>query len=311
MRDLRISVTDRCNFRCIYCAPEDYRFKFDKKKILTLEEIYQVAKIFVESGIKKIRITGGEPLLRKDIEKLFFMLKELKPLVKLCLTTNGYYINEKLEAIAETIDVINISLDTLQPEKYAKICRSNPESFHRVIDGILKVRERVKTKINMVVMRGINETEIYSMLDFSIKNGLHLRYIEFMPLDGYGMWNREKCVLQNEIVDALKKHGDVERTGKSSTSIIYKFNSYEFGVIASVSEPFCDSCTRIRILSDGTIRTCLFGVIGYNIRDLIREKKYEEIKEIIKKAWSMKEKGHGIGTPDFRPPQMPMIAVGG
>jgi GTP 3',8-cyclase len=274
LKDLRISVTDRCNFRCTYCMPLDKYEWIDRKEVLTFEEITRIAQVFVRMGVEKIRLTGGEPLLRRDLEKLVSLLVPLG-LKDLSLTTNGSLLAEKAAALASAgLKRINVSLDTLDPEKFRRLTRR--EDLPRIVEG-LQVARRAglkPIKINAVIERGVNDDEILALVEFARTNGFAIRFIEYMDVGNANNWRSEKTVTKQEILKVINEHlptREVGREGGNAPSVDYEFEcGGSVGVIASVSEPFCGSCTRARLTADGKLVTCLFSERGHDLKGLLR-----------------------------------------
>ena len=292
LKDLRISVTDRCNFRCTYCMPfDDYEWA-DKKEILTFEEIARLANLFVQLGVDKIRITGGEPLLRRDLEKLISKLSSLSGLKDLCLTTNGSLLAEKVYALQFAgLKRVNVSLDTLNPEKFARIRRRG--DLAKVLEGLFAAKRcgLHPIKINAVIERGVNDDDIADLVEFSRKNGFTIRFIEYMDVGNSNNWTSEKLVSKKEILAIINARYPLREVGRdkgSTPSVDYEFidGSGELGVIASVSEPFCSSCSRARLTADGKLVTCLFSATGHDLKALLRNGATDqEIKGVISAIW--------------------------
>jgi cyclic pyranopterin phosphate synthase len=292
MKDLRISVTDRCNFRCSYCMPFDEYEWVDKKEILTFEEITRLANLFVQLGADKIRLTGGEPLLRRDLEKLISKLSSLSGLKDLCLTTNGSLLAEKVSALKSAgLKRVNVSLDTLNPEKFARIRRRG--DLAKVLEGLFAAKRcgLHPIKINAVIERGVNDDNIIDLVEFSRKNGFAIRFIEYMDVGNSNNWTSEKLVSKREILERVHARFPLREVGRemgSAPSVDYEFidGGGELGVIASVTEPFCSTCTRARLTADGKLVTCLFSATGHDLKKLLRNGATdEEIIEIISAIW--------------------------
>lgn len=296
LQDLRISVTDRCNFRCTYCMPReifgpDYAF-LPKEQLLSNDEITRLATAFVELGVNKIRLTGGEPLLRRDLPQLIEQLNGIDGLEDIALTTNASLLPVKAETIKNAgLKRINVSLDALDNETFQAINDSGV-STERVLKGIdeaLKVGLHVK--VNMVVKKGMNEQEIIPMSKFFKEKGVTLRFIEFMDVGTTNGWDFSKVVTKKEILDNITKHFDVEPVdpdylGEVAKRYRYKGTDTEVGFITSVSESFCSTCTRARIAADGKLYTCLFASSGYDLKELVRSETDDgKIKETIASIW--------------------------
>ena len=282
---LRISLTERCNLRCSYCMPLEGVQLSPAKHLMNANEIYSIAKIFVNLGVTKIRLTGGEPLVRKDFPRILERLSSLN--VDLSITTNAVSIDRYLIQLKKAqVETINVSLDTLDAEKYQKITFRN--YFNRVYQNILTlIAEGFKVKINAVLMRGINEDEILSFIKFTKNLPVVFRFIEFMPFNG-NQWSREKIISFNEIMRKIKKaypSNEIIRTkdAPNDTSKNYAIKDYRgsFAIISTVTNPFCDSCNRIRLTADGKLKNCLFSKNESDLLTAFRKK--EDLEEIIAK----------------------------
>src|SRR5437867_3609137 len=280
IRDLRVSVTDRCNFRCFYCLPHGEPPIAPKEQMLSYEEIEYICGIFVELGIQKIRLTGGEPMMRRDIEQIIFKLTRLKGrgLEDLALTTNGYFLPHRAHSLKQAgLDRITISLDSLKRDVFKQM--TGVDVLERVLEGIqaAKVAGLQPIKINAVIVRGHNEDEVADFAAFAREHDVQMRFIEFMPLDSGHDWSREDVVSGREIRERIEARFplvalDVVRG--SETSSRYRFADGapgEVGIIAPVTEPFCGACSRIRLTADGQIRTCLFSIVEHSLRDVVRD----------------------------------------
>jgi cyclic pyranopterin phosphate synthase len=320
IRDLRVSLTDRCNFRCFYCLPNGEPPLARKETILTFEEITQICEIFVSLGIEKIRLTGGEPLLRKDVEKLVKKLSALKPKLKdLALTTNGHSFPKRSENLKFAgLDRVTISLDSLKPNNFQRITGVN--ALSNVLESIeaAKRAELTPVKINAVIVRGWNDGEILDFARFARDRDLKMRFIEFMPLDSGHEWRREQVVAGREIFKTINGVYTLKLKEKSrgaETAWKYDFADGapgEIGIIAPVTEMFCGACSRIRLTADGQIRTCLFSTHEHNLRDLMRSgADTAEIVEFIKQAVLKKEASHRINESEFIQPSRTMSFIGG
>ena len=294
--DLRISVTDRCNFRCTYCMPFDEYEWIDKREILTFEEITRLAKIFVQLGVDKIRLTGGEPLVRRDIELLVAGISQLPGLSDLCLTTNGSLLAEKVEALkAAGLKRINVSIDTLNPEKFKQMTKRG--DLAKVLEGLFAARScgLHPIKINAVIERGVNDDDIINLVEFSREHGLAIRFIEYMDVGNSNNWTSEKLVSKKEILETVSARFPLREVGResgSAPSVDYEFldGRGDLGVIASVTEPFCSTCNRARLTADGKLVTCLFSQIGHDLKTLLRSGSTdEEISEIISGIWKKRK----------------------
>ena len=314
-RDLRISVTDRCNFRCQYCMPEEGMDWTPREELLTFEEIERLASLLVNKfGIESIRLTGGEPTVRANLSKLIEKLAKLN--VDLSLTTNGATLPLIAGELYDAgLDRINISLDTLDRKRFESLTRR--DNLKQVLHGI----ETAKSvgfdpvKINMVVMKGVNDDEVLDFVSYGRENGLVVRFIEFMPLDADETWTESKVMPQNEILELISSKYDLEPLSRgSSPAARWKFvdGPGEIGIIATVSEAFCDACDRIRLTADGKFRNCLFAIQEYDVRKLLRENAGDEkIIELFSHAVKQKWAGHQIGKSVFIRPSKSMSQIGG
>ncbi len=315
--DLRISVTDRCNFRCVYCRsadPENYR---GHDEILTWPELDRLARVFVSLGIRKVRVTGGEPLVREGVEDYIGRLAALG-VDDLSITTNGHLLAERVDRlIAAGLRRVNISLDSLDPAKFKKITRT--KSFDAVMRGIEAVQASslAPAKVNAVLVRGINDSEAEAFAEFARQRGLVMRFIEFMPLDADRHWNRSLVVPAAEIHQRIHARWPLQQIPheKSETARKYRFADGapgEIGLIAPVTQPFCGHCSRIRLTADGKLRTCLFSKDDHDLKQLLREgASDEDLSVYIRSVVNEKEEGHRINAPDFAPPSRTMVYIGG
>lgn len=315
-RKLRISVTDRCNFRCVYCMPEDVVFK-DREEILTFTEIERVARVAVGLGIEHIRLTGGEPMARRDMGDLVELLANIPGLKTVTMTTNGYFLPGKAAALKQAgLKGINISLDTLDPDRFVALTRR--DYLQQVLDGIEAALEAelLPIKLNMVVMRGYNDDEIEQFVEFARTRPIAVRFIEFMPLDNGGVWNNGLVVPAQEILDRAHAVAPLEPVvhDASDPARRHRFvdGAGEIGVIASVTEPFCAHCDRIRLTADGKVRNCLFGLDEYDVMQVLRSGgSDEDIAAVFQEAVHNKWAGHLINQEGFVQPERTMHAIGG
>jgi GTP 3',8-cyclase len=315
--DLRISVTDRCNFRCVYCRsadPENYR---DHDEILSWDELDRLAGVFLSLGIRKIRITGGEPLVRAGVEDYIARLHALG-VEDLSMTTNGHLLAERCERLIQAgLRRINISLDSLDTAKFEKITRT--KSFSTVMRGIEVAQgsSLAPAKINAVLVRGINDDEVEAFASFARERSVIMRFIEFMPLDADRHWNRSLVVPAAEVYKRIHALWPLEQIPheRSETARKYRFadgTSGEIGLIAPVTQPFCGHCSRIRLTADGKLRTCLFSKDDHDVRTLLREGASDgDLVTYIRSVVLEKEEGHRINAPDFVPPSRTMVFIGG
>jgi cyclic pyranopterin phosphate synthase len=313
--DLRISVTDRCNFRCLYCMPSEEVEWLPRSELLSYEEILRLVKVFIKLGIRSVRLTGGEPLVRAHLERLVRGLADL-PLDDIALTTNGFLLSQKARKLANAgLKRVNVSLDTLDRKKFREITRA--DALDRVLEGLGMAKEvgLDPIKINCVVIRGLNDDEIEKLAYFAGSEGYHVRYIEFMPLDGDRRWSSAKVVPADEIVARLKAAFDLVPLGSDGPAYSYKpadWTAGSVGVIPSVTAPFCDRCDRIRLTADGRLRTCLFALEETDLKSLLREGASDsELADTIVSAVARKWAGHRIGRADFVRPSRSMYSIGG
>ena len=292
VRDLRISVTDRCNFRCTYCMPLDEYEWLERKEILSFEEIARLARLFAALGVEKIRLTGGEPLARRDLHKLIEKLAALDNAPDICLTTNGSLLAERVAALkAAGLRRINVSIDSLKPERFRQITKRG--DLDKVLEGLFAAKQHDLSpiKINAVIERGVNDDEILDLVSFSREHGFALRFIEYMDVGNANNWKSEKMISKQEILAIINTHFPLRQIGRdkgSAPSVDYQFldGSGDIGVIASITEPFCSTCTRARITADGKFVTCLFSHQGFDLKALIRRGATDaELLEVIRSIW--------------------------
>lgn len=321
IRDLRVSLTDRCNFRCFYCLPHGEPPIAPKEQMLSYEEIEYVCEIFVSLGIEKLRLTGGEPMLRRDIETIIEKLSRFKSrgLIDLALTTNGYFLPERARALkAAGLDRVTISLDSLKGDVFKRM--TGVDVLDKVLAGIAAAKSAglEPIKINAVIVRGHNETEVADFAAFAREHDVKMRFIEFMPLDSGHEWAREDVFSGKEIRESINERFPLVKVAGdrgSETSARYRFADGapgEIGIIAPVTEPFCGACSRIRLTADGQIRTCLFSTVEHSLRDVIRSgASRAEIVEYIESVILKKEPRHFINDPGFVAPSRTMSFIGG
>ncbi|MEJ8777745.1 GTP 3',8-cyclase MoaA [Pseudogracilibacillus sp. ICA-222130] len=296
IRDLRISVTDRCNFRCTYCMPkeifgDDYAF-LPKEELLTFEEIIRLSELFASLGVEKLRLTGGEPLLRQDLPNLIKKLHAIEGIHDIGLTTNAVMLGKHAQPLFDAgLRRLNISLDALSKKVFGKMNGrgTTPDIVLKNIDLAKEIGFEIK--VNMVVQKGVNEREIIPMATYFKERGITLRYIEFMDVGNDNAWSFERVVSKKEIYDMLNENFDLEPVeasyfGEVAKRYRYKDNGAEVGFITSVSESFCSSCTRARLSSEGKIYTCLFASSGFDIKELVRNGySDEQLLEALTKVW--------------------------
>ncbi|WP_232790004.1 GTP 3',8-cyclase MoaA [Bacillus sp. SN10] len=300
LKDLRISVTDRCNFRCRYCMPEeifgpDYSF-LSNDKILSFDEIERITRIFVSLGVRKLRITGGEPLLRRGLPQLIERLNKIDGVEDIGLTTNGSLLKKFAPDLYKAgLSRVTVSLDSLEEERFFYL-NGNRSKIQRVLEGIQAAAEvGMKIKINMVVQKGKNEQDILQMAQYFKENKHILRFIEYMDVGNYNGWELKEVVSKQEIVDMIHQVMPLERieanyAGEVATRYRYIGSDEEIGVISSVTDSFCSSCTRARISAEGKLYTCLFASKGNDLRELLRsEYTDEEITDAVRDIWNNRE----------------------
>ena len=338
LRDLRVSITDRCNFRCLYCLPETeaaqnfYRGRWaqlphsnpiarewqPRSKMLTFEEIERVVRVAVGLGIQKVRLTGGEPLLRQGVEKLVARIAKIPGITDLALTSNGFLFPKLGRALSEAgLRRITFSLDSLDRANFQKI--TGRDGLAEVLGSICLARElgMQPVKVNAVIIRTINEHEIEALADFAREQELAMRFIEFMPLDSAHAWQKELVVTGREILRRLQKRyqlrpAPAKNSSETATRWLFADGGGEIGLISPVSEPFCGHCNRIRVTADGKVRTCLFSVVEHDLRSRLRGGDSDEaIREYLQSVVWQKEERHHIGEPEFVAPQRSMSCIGG
>jgi len=327
MKDLRISVTDRCNFRCRYCMPSEKYEWIDRREILTFEEITRLARLFICLGVEEIRITGGEPLLRHGLENLVAQLANLEGLKDLSLTTNASLLGDMASGLSQAgLRRINVSLDTIDPEKFQQMTRR--DDLSNVLGGLHAAARHGLSpiKINSVVERGINDDDILNLVEFSRKNGFWIRFIEYMDVGNSNNWVSERMVPKKEILDIIRAGyplREVGRKDESAPAVDYEFidGIGHVGVIASVTEPFCRGCTRARLTADGKLVTCLFSDQGHDLKKLLRQgASDDELLESIRAVWRARrdryseERLEALNSGDYQPNQrkkLEMISLGG
>jgi cyclic pyranopterin phosphate synthase len=319
IHDLRISVTDRCNFRCVYCKSADPKNYFPHRDLLNWDEFLRVARIMAGLGIRKVRVTGGEPLLRSGIIDFLSELKRIEGIHDLALTTNGYLLSDKAHDLARAgVRRINISMDSSHPGKFAAITRT-PGSFERVMEGVDAAIDAGfdPVKVNVVLVRGFNEDEILGFAELARVRKVIVRFIEFMPLDADHAWSRTRVVTAREIFEAINPVFPLEQIPRheaSETALRYRFmdGKGEIGIVAPVSIPFCGQCSRIRLTADGKLRTCLFSLAEHDLAGPLRSGAEDsEIEKLVRYAVDHKERGHRINEPDFIQPSRTMVYIGG
>ena len=317
--NLRISVTDRCNIRCFYCMPAENVEFMDRSELLTFEEIERFVRVAVPLGLKKIRLTGGEPLVRRNLHILVQKLAAIEGIEDIGLTTNGILLADQARGLFEAgLRRINVSLDALDPQKFEKITRR--QGYEQVIAGIQAAQAAGfdPVKVNAVAVRGLTEDEVVPFGHFARRTGVEIRFIEFMPLDADNAWQREKVLFAHEIVERLEREimPLVPRTQHDPHAPASEFGFADgigkIGFISSVSRPFCMSCDRFRITADGKLRNCLFSLEETDVKALLRTGASDaEIARAIRDSIAAKKEGHEINTARFIQPQRPMYSIGG
>ena len=317
--NLRISVTDRCNIRCFYCMPEtDVQF-VERREILDFEEIERFVRIAVALGIRKLRVTGGEPLVRRDLAVLVRRLGAIPGIQDLALTTNGVLLTKLAEPLYEAgLRRINVHLDTLDRQRFQQITRR--DEIDKVLAGLALCKKLgyTKIKLNAVAVKNLVEPDIVPLARFARENGFEVRYIEFMPLDAQNLWDRSKVLLAADIIAALNREiaplVPVPDADPRAPASEYDFSDGigRVGFIASVSRPFCLNCNRLRLTADGKLRYCLFAVEEDDVKTLLRSgASDEDIAALVRRNVAAKWEGHEINTSRFVAPPRPMYAIGG
>ncbi len=316
--DLRVSVTDRCNFRCQYCMPAEGLPWLERSEILTFEEIARVVGVFASMGIRSVRLTGGEPLVRRDFPRLAAMLSEIEAIEDLSLTTNGFMLERDAERlVAAGINRFNVSVDSLQRDRFYELTRR--DALDQVLRGLEKLStfpEAHPIKINAVALRGFTEAEVLPFAALARRTPYHVRFIEFMPLDADRAWTRDQVLTGAEIRAAIEEVYPLEPLERepSATARVYRFADGQgrIGFINPVSEPFCADCNRVRLTADGRLRTCLFSLNETDLRGPLRDgASDDDLDEIIRAAVWRKELKHHVGERGFIQPARSMSAIGG
>ena len=321
-RNLRVSLTDRCSLRCTYCMPHDFAAWLPNEKLLTTQELMMVISVAVQQGIDEVRLTGGEPLLRPDIVEIVEQIASLENAPKLTLTTNGIRLPELATPLAKAgLSRINVSLDTLSRERFKTL--TYRDKFEDVILGLNAAKEAglFPIKVNSVLLKGINDDEAPALLSWALENEYSLRFIEQMPLDAGGIWERATLITADEIFESLSSEYKLEPVGARGSSPAEEFyingTSAKVGIIGSVTRPFCGACDRLRLTSDGQLRSCLFSNTETDLRSVLRDEtttyqaKCDQIAARFQKTVISKLPGHGINDPSFIAPLRPMSAIGG
>jgi GTP 3',8-cyclase len=316
--DLRVSVTDRCNFRCQYCMPADGLPWLERAEILSFEEIERLVRLLVRLGIEDLRLTGGEPLVRREFPKLVSMLAAIDGLRDLSLTTNGYLLERDAEAlVAAGIQRVNVSIDSLQRDLFFQVARR--DALPQVLRGLEALARHPQVhpiKVNAVAMRGFTEEEAVPFAEFARSTAFQVRFIEFMPLDADHSWTPDAVLTGEELRTMIDRVHPLEELPRepSATARVFRFRDGkgEIGFVNPVSEPFCADCNRIRLTADGKLRTCLFSLHETDLREPLRDgASDEELERVVREAVWRKELKHHVGERGFRQPPRTMSAIGG
>ena len=316
-RDLRVSVTDRCNLRCSYCMPAEGLEWMAKPEMLTDDELVRVIAVLVGLGVTSVRMTGGEPLLRRSLVDVVGRVAALEPRPRIAMTTNGIGLDRLAAPLATAgLDRVNVSLDTVVPEHFARLTRR--DRFQDVVAGLKAAADAglVPVKVNAVAMRGVNDTDVVELLQWCLDRGYELRFIEQMPLDPQHAWDRSEMVPQAEILERLGERfrlTPVPGRGSAPAELFHVDGGPQtVGIIASVSAPFCGSCDRVRLTADGQVRNCLFARREVDLRGPLRAgASDDELSDLVVAEMWAKAAGHGIDRPGFQQPARPMSAIGG
>ncbi len=316
--DLRVSVTDRCNFRCQYCMPAEGLPWLERTEILRFEEIERLVRVFGKMGVHDVRLTGGEPLVRKEFPRLARMLADVDTVHDLSVTTNGFLLERDAEALVGAgINRFNVSVDSLQRDRFFELTRR--DALPQVLRGLERLAafpEAHPIKINAVAMRGFTEDEVIPLAEFARRTPYEVRFIEFMPLDADHAWDQDQVLTGAEIRDAIDAVYPLEAAPREphATARVYRFadGNGKIGFINPVSEPFCSDCNRIRLTADGHLRTCLFSLNETDLRGPMRDGVDDrELEQIIRDAVWLKELKHHVGEAGFIQPARSMSAIGG
>ena len=318
IRDLRVSVTDRCNFRCQYCMPAEGLPWLERAEVLSYEELERLVRVFVSLGVESVRLTGGEPLVRRELPVLVGKLARVEGLRDLSLTTNGYLLERDAAALAAAgLRRVNISIDSLQRDRFFQVTRR--DSLPQVLRGIEAAARQPSLrpiKLNAVALRGFTEEEAIPFAEYARRTGFQVRFIEFMPLDADHAWSADAVLTGDELRELIHRVHPLEELPRerAATARVFRFRDGigEIGFVNPVSEPFCGDCNRIRLTADGKLRTCLFSVRETDLREPLRTgATADELEAIIRDAVWRKELKHRVGEPGFRPPPRTMSAIGG
>jgi cyclic pyranopterin phosphate synthase len=315
--DLRVSVTDRCNFRCTYCMPAEGLPWLPREEVLTYEEITRLVGVFVRLGVKEVKLTGGEPTVRRELPTLVRMLRRAHPDMTLSMTTNGLLLDRLAQPLAEAgLDRVTVSCDSLMRHRFAEMTRR--DALDKVLDGMRAAEAAGLTpiKLNCVVIAGTNEDEVVDFARFVRGTGYEVRFIEYMPLDAEQKWERAKVVPSAEIIETIQRAfpliAEGEGTQPATTFGFADGAPGAVGVIASVTEPFCEACNRLRLTSDGQLRACLFAMYETDLRGPLRGgASDDELERLVRRNVWAKWEGHKINHPDFERPTRSMSMIGG
>jgi cyclic pyranopterin phosphate synthase len=316
--DLRVSVTDRCNFRCQYCMPAEGLPWLERSELLTFEEIERLVRVLVPLGIRSVRLTGGEPLVRRELPKLISMLSAIDGLEDLSLTTNGYLLARMADELVEAgLERINVSLDSLSRDRFFQITRR--DSLPQVIEGLQALErfpELGAVKVNCVAMRGFTEEEVLPFAELARRKPYQVRFIEFMPLDADHAWSEDRVLTGAEVREIIEQVHPLEpvESEPHATAKVWRFRDGrgEIGFVNPVSEPFCADCDRIRLTAEGKLRTCLFSLHETDLRAPLRDGADDgQLVEAIRDAVWRKELKHHVSEPGFRQPPRTMSQIGG
>jgi GTP 3',8-cyclase len=316
--DVRISVTDRCNFRCQYCMPAEGLPWLERSALLSYEEIERLVRLLAAMGVHDVRLTGGEPLVRKELWRLVERLSAIPDVEDLSLTTNGYLLTRQVDQlVAAGLKRINVSLDSLAPDRFFQLTRR--DSLAQVLEGLEAAQRHPELrpiKVNVVALKDFTEDEVLRFAEFARQNPYEVRFIEFMPLDADRAWTREKVLPNAEIVRMIDEVYPLEPVGRErhGTSRRYRFadGQGEMGFISPVTEPFCGDCNRIRLTAEGELRTCLFSMTETDLREPLRSGATDaELEEVIRDAVWRKELKHHVNDPGFVQPARTMSRIGG
>jgi cyclic pyranopterin phosphate synthase len=316
--DLRVSVTDKCNFRCTYCMPAEGLPWLPKEQVLRFEEIVRLVGIFVRLGVREVKLTGGEPTVRRELPTLVAMLRDSHPELAISMTTNGFLLDKQARPLAEAgLDRVTVSCDSLMRHRFAEMTRR--DALDKVFEGLVAAEDAGLTpiKLNCVVIAGTNEDEVTDFARYVRETGYEVRFIEYMPLDAEQKWERDKVVPSAQILEVIDRTFPLIAVGGSDQEPATSFRFADgapgaIGVIASVTEPFCETCNRLRLTADGQLRACLFAMYETDLRTPMREGASDEDLEghIRQNVWR-KWEGHKINHPDFERPSRSMSMIGG